>query len=314
MLAIKRTHINTILNQEQISQLPLHLWNRIEDILERTVSILIYYMRRDNKLIKLVDVSNNTILKEIIIDNCYDECIKLSSDGTFLTYIDVMNNIVYYNINNTSINSINISNSTIFPKYFYFDRNGIYYVISSNNQIMIFDIKKKALKNIITSNSQEECTMNIISEDYKKLLCRSNNYMKVYDFNNGNKLFSIQLNHLETGGISLYGNHIFYKQNNNIIIINDRLEYNYINDTEDELILNGIAFHPNNYIIALYLEMNIIIIDMIKKTVIKNIENMMFYENERYNNDDSYYNMEFTKDGNYLIIKYTDCIIKKIDL
>ena len=57
----------------------------------------------------------------------------------------------------------------------------------------------------------------------------------------------------------------------------------------------------------------ILIIDIIENKIIKKIENIMFDENDRYNNDPEYYVMEFTKDGKHLIVKYNDSNIKKID-
>jgi hypothetical protein len=317
MLAIKRPNINNILNEQQLSKLPYQLWERVEYMLEKTVLIVIQYMRRETKLIKLVDIDNNSILKDIVIDDSRDEYIKLSSDGNYLTYINYNNNtsisidMIYYNINTSIKNVINISSSGIFPKYHYFDRNGLYYVVSNKNETMIFDIQNKKLMYTLPIFSK----INIISDNYKKIMCRTNDYMKVYDFNNGNELYSIELNHLEMGGMSLCGNHIFYKNNNIIKIINDKLEYNYINEDIDlDFELKSIAFHPNNIWLALHFEINIIIIDMIKNNIIKNIENIMFDENERYNEDDSYYEMEFTKDGKSLIVRYTNYNIKKIDL
>lgn len=294
MLAIKKTNMNNILNKQQLSLLPTILWKRVEYMLEKNVLMLIQYMRRETKLIKIVDTDNN-ILSEIVIDDSYDECIKLSSDGNYLIYINNNNSIVYYNINNNIMNNnvINISSSGIFPKYYYFDRNGLYYVISNTNETMVFDLKQKTLMYTLPIGS----IINLISNNYKKIMCRSNDYMKVYDFNNGNELFSIELNHLEMGYMSPCGNHIFYKKEDNINIINNNnIIINYI---EDEII--GIAFHPNNIYVAFYIGPTILVIDMNTNKIIKELNDDTYDEN-KYDIDEIDYEMEFTQDGQYLIV------------
>jgi hypothetical protein len=317
MLAIKRPNLNNNLKEQT---LPTLLLNKIEDMLERTVSIIIYYMRRDTKLVRLVDVYNNEILKEIVIDDAYDEYIKLSTDGNYLTYLDVNNNIVYYDINNIKPKIIKILDCELFPfmtnNIYYIDRNGLYYVISNENETIIFDINNNKPK----YNLPISTINNIITQDYKKILCRSNDYVKMYDFNNATELYSVQLHHLHISSMSLYGDYIFYSSDIdtiNINNINNKLEYIYVHDDnidlDIEIILLGIAFHPNNILVAMHFPTYILIIDMINNKIIKKIENIMFDENDRYNHDEQYYAMEFTNDGKYLIVKYSDYKIIKID-
>ncbi len=227
--------------------------------------------------------------------------------------------MVYYNINNITTKSIKILEYDISKRISCFDRNGKYYVILNEIDTKVYEINNK-LKYIFPISS----IVNNISENYKKLYCRSNDYIKLYDFNNGNELYSIPLHHLRTGGMSLSGDYIFYSDNiNTIKIINDNFEYIYNHefleieeheefDTDIDLILFAVTFHSNNKLVAIHFPTYILIIDMIKNNI-KKIENIMFDENDRYNYDPEYYVMEFTKDGKHLIVKYSDYNIKVID-
>jgi hypothetical protein len=298
MLAIKRTNINDVLNQREISKLPLNLWERVEDMLEITISILVYEIRECVMKVQIMNVYNNNIEKELFIDNAHDENIKLSSDGNLLIYMDVNFNISYLNINtNKIIKSINISNTNIFPNYYYFDRNGLYYITSNSIETYVFDINNKQLVNIFPASSN----YNLISEDYTKICCRSRHKIEIYDFINTNKLHSLDLNNFSLGYVDKHCNFVLYILNENIIKIrniNNKDEYNYVNDDYDEI--TGIAFHPNNEIVALYL-LNYLILFNMKTNKIQTIDDLP-------NDNLIENNIEFTNDGNYLIIKYYDSI------
>ncbi len=319
MLAITRPNLNNILNDK----LPSHLISKTEDISEKTVSLVIYYMRRDNKLVQLVDVSNGDILQEIVIDNAYDENILLSSDGKFLTYNDDNNNIVYYDIYNKTKKVIKLT----FNRCYYFDRNGLY-LIMNEDDTTIFDIKNNKIKYILPFKS----VYNIISQDYNKLYSRSDNYIKLYDFNNGSEIYSIELNNdiyysYNLSRMSLTGDFIYYTYNNciKIININNNLEYTYTHDMTDyhnddiklDDILASIAFHPNNKIVILHFKTYILVIDIIQNKIINKLENITFDDNDRYNNDSEYYEMEFqscNKHEQYLIVKINNYYIQRINI
>ncbi len=304
MLATRKININNN------SLLPSEINKIIESYTEITFTIICEKIRQYSEKIKvsLINVFTNDTLEEIYLDDVNNETVKLSSDGTKLIYLDIYSNMVYYDIHTKNIKKILIG---LCPLYYYFDRNGLYFITSNNNTTYIFDIIGNKLLYELPIHSIINDNIEMISEDYKRILCLSKNNIYIYDLINGNKIYSSSLELNQNYKFFSYTNktmkYIIYGYDNIINILNidgDRdTHFYYKDDEEDEDInyIKGIAFYKD--LVAIHYNYYVKIIN-IKQNKIERIE------------DTSYCvlcnRMEFTKDGKYLIIKKDDIIIETI--
>ncbi len=299
MLATKKMSLDNINN----NLLPYEICKIIENYTEITTTIICKELRQYVTNINIIDVFNHKILQQIYLDDIMNETVKLTNDGNKLIYLDFNNNIVYYDINAKIKNKIKLL-SGIIPNNYYFDRNGLYYVISNNESTYIFDINANKLLHQLPFH----CSLNnlIISDDYKRIFCRSNDNIYIYDLINGNIIYSLELNHLLLACMSSDGNIVVYYDNNteNIIIvdINNHNNYNYNYKIEEDYYdIKGIAFYKD-LLVSLYLDHGLIVIINLKTKSKIDKEIDCF----------DVCNMEFTKDGKYLILKIDDLIIETI--
>jgi hypothetical protein len=247
MLAIKRP------NLIKYNNLPIEIWNKIEKLAEINFIILVTNIRQFCTKVSLVNIFTKNKFKEIILDDVlsYDDTIndeiKLSSDGNFLVYLDIDYNMVYYDINSTSENKrkINITKNKIIPLKVFFDRNGYYYCVSNSNETNIFSLKNETYLFSLPVSS-----ISNISDDYNRIFGRINDQAKLYDLNNGNIIYSFELNHLYFASINSFGDYIIYDSYDEPIKIlntsnNNIIEYSgYRNDI--------VYFASNNKLIALH--------------------------------------------------------------
>jgi hypothetical protein len=301
MLATHKINIYTEL-------LPIEISKIIEDYTETIITFLCKQLKEFILKIYIIDVFSRKPLKQIYLDDIKNETIKLSSDGTKLIYLDVNSNIVYYDINTTIKNKIKLL-SGIFPNNYFFDRNGLYFVVSNNDTTYIFDINaNKLLYELPFNSSIDNNEMNIIVSQNNRIFLRSDDNIYIYDLINGNRIYSLELNHLILANMSINGNLLIYSDNNydsiNIVDINNQNNlYNYKLEEEYYNIYNikGIAFYKDS-LVSLFLDHGLIVIINLKtkSKIDKEIDCFDLC------------NMEFTKDGKYLIIKIDDLIIETI--
>jgi hypothetical protein len=318
MLATNKINITNYLSLE----LPFEICNIIEDYTEITTTIVCGESMKFFIKVKIVNVFNQNILEKIYLDDVSNYIVKFSSDGKKLVYLDVNNNIVYYDIYTKSkiiknMKLIIIKDNNNYCNNYYFDRNGSYYVVSNSENTFIFDIKNNNIlepliilpfscSNILTDNTNE-----IISQN-NRIFLRSDDTVYVYDLINGNKIYSFELNHLFLATISTDGNYISYYNNNthSIDIININIsidEYNpyykyQIKEDSEIMDIAGIAFYKD--LVALYQDNGLIVIINLK-TKSKIEEEIDCFD---------LCNMEFTKDGKYLILKIDDLVIEYITI
>ncbi len=300
MLAIKKININT---QKSNLLLPFEICKIIEDYTEIIITITCKQFKKNVMRMNIINVFNRKTLQQIYLDDIMNETIKLSSDGNKLIYLDVNNNIVYYDINTKIKTKIKLFTG-ICPNNYYFDRNGLYYVISNNDTTYIFDINASKLLTELPFHCSLDNNI-IISDDYKKMFCRSDDNIYIYDLINGEKIYSLELNHLLLATMSNDGNIVSYYDNTSqsIVIINiNKIDnkYSYLIE-EDYYDIKGIAFYKD-ILIALFLDHGLIVIINLKtkSKIDKEIDCFDLC------------NMEFTKDGKYLILKIDDLVIETI--
>ncbi len=288
MLAIKRP------NLIKYNNLPIEIWDKIEKLAEINFIILVTNIKKSCTKVSLIDIFTKKKFKEIILDDTLNnddtlnEDIKLSSDGNFLVYLDVDYNMVYYDINSIRENKrkINITKSKIIPLKVFFDRNGYYYCVSNSNETYIFYLKnEKYLCSLPVSSISN------ISDDYNRILGRIDDQAKLYDLNNGNIIYSFELNHLYFANINSFGDYIIYDSYNEAIKILNTSNNNIIEYNADR---NDIVyFASNNKLIALHF------MDYI---YIHNLDTNKNYTIECDCNP-FYCEIDFTQDEKYLVLR-----------
>ncbi len=309
MLAINKININNNdILYEINNNIPYEICKIIEDYTEITFTIVCKELRQFIIKVNLINVLNNKKLQQIFLDDVFNETIKLSSDGTKLVYLDDNYNISYYNISyyniNTNINKkIKLLNDG-YPNNYYFDRNGLYYITSHLDTTYIFDINSNKLLHKLPIHCSLNNNIEIISKDYKKIWFRSNDNLYVYDLINGNQIYSLEINHLLFACMNSDCNLVAYYDNTiqsiNILDNQNNNQYNY-HFEEDYYDIKGIAFYKD-LLVSLFLDHGLIVIINLKTKTKVEKEIDCF----------DLCNMEFTKDGKYLVVKIDDLIIETI--
>ncbi len=311
MLSSRKMNINNYSNE-----LPNEINKLIEDYTEITFTITYDNLNEHCMKVNLINIFNNEILEEIYLDDTVNRTIKLSSDGTKLVYLDVNNNMSYYDINTKTKNTIELSISSLtpaqnyfadcgVPKYYYFDRNGLYFIIAGNQKTYIIDIMNKKYLYEFNYLSFIIDEVEMISSDYKKVFLRDYNCLYVYDLLTGDELYydDMETDDLSLGYTDKNMNYIITgnTMTNEIIIkdINHNIIFNYNEDNINDI--RGMIFDKNQLVIHFN---NYIKIVNIKDNKIKQIDNLQ--DNE----DDCV--MELINDKYVIIKKNFNTIIEHI--
>ncbi len=200
MLASRRMNIT-----KYSKDLPNEINKLIEDYTEITFSIIIDDTDNQNGIrVKLINVFNNEVLEEIYLDDAVDNKIKLSSDGTKVVYLDNNINMSYYDINTKTKNKIELSLSSLttentkkllffnngVPKFYYFDRNGLYFIIVGDQKTHIIDVMNRTVSDEIPWFALIIDEIELFSSDYKRVFLGTNsNYFSVMDYLTGDEIY-----------------------------------------------------------------------------------------------------------------------------
>ncbi len=300
MQSIHKININNILTDYQKRLLPIEIWDIIEKMTEINVAIIYEKVRQGIIKVKLINIYSNDIVREILIDNCdnnnySDNEIKLSSDCKSLVYLDINNNMIYYDIDTNMTESIKIIKSNCRPRYYFFDRNGLYFALSGVDETYVFDIKNQ----LLLHKFDYPLHYIKISDDYNKILCCSSlDQIHLYDFKTGDRLFFMDLHHLSFININGSADSIIHDEMGSKIKIleNNKLKFEYNYDDNEFFLIKGFAFYPNkcSELLALCFTYYIKIINM-KNNEIKIIDDI--------EPCDDIYDIEFTNDGKHLILR-----------
>jgi hypothetical protein len=316
MLASRRMNINNY-----SKDLPNEITKLIEEYTEITFSITIDNSD-DGMKVKLINVFNNEVLEEIYLDDAVDTKIKLSSDGTKLIYLDNNINMSYYDIKTKIKNKIELPLSSVttentkkklffdngVPKFYYFDRNGLYFIIVGNQKTHLIDVMNRTVSDeflFFAYNTIDE--NDVFSSDYKRVFLRTqNNYFYVIDFIIGDILYQDDIESNET-----------------CLACTDK-NMNYIvtgNKTTKEIIIkdinnNNIIFNYNEYNIinirGMIFEKNLLIMHFKNYIKIVNIKNNKITQIDNLTDNYDYSIIELIDEENIVINKNFNTIIEHI--
>jgi WD40 repeat protein len=190
MLAINKINTDNII-ENQYKLFPLEIWKHIEDCSETFVTIIYQQMRQNIFKINLVNVITNDYLEEIFIDDIDEDFpIKLSSDSKYIVYINYKYGINYYSIEKKKvIKIISLEFINIEYNYIFYDRNGLYLIISNENTY-IYTLSN----NLVTSKCLDinDASDFMFNKDYSFLLCASdiNDLIHIYNMKTFELIFS----------------------------------------------------------------------------------------------------------------------------
>ncbi len=309
MLAISRMNISDYCNE-----LPNEIHKIIEDYTTFTFTITCENLSKCIIKVNLVNIFNKKKFKEIYLyDTAMNDIIKLSSDGKQLIYLDVNFNMVYYNIDSKTKYKISLKGLNLnldikadTLKYYYFDRNGLFFIITNINKTYVFNIMESKFMYELPTCSLIVDNLEMISSDYKKIFIRTNNCVFVYDLLTGGEIYynNTEINHLGLVGTDHKINYIITAHDPQYTICINNIHNNEFFAYNEEDIDNITCMILDNNLLVVHFYNYIKIIN-IKDNKIKQIDNVVKCLNNC--------NMELLN-NKYLIIKKNGLMIEIINI